>query len=272
MGETREGTGQTISDVGMVAYCGLYCGACRSHLKGRCPGCHDNAKAKWCTVRTCCIERSYKSCAECADLADPMACGKYNNFIARVFGFIFRSNRAACIAQIKALGLEGHADAMAKEGKQTIRRGAARQAASLGDDKAIPFDTSDPEMNAAIAHARKTMPFFLEAFEWPKPNQTAFLLKVRFEHRGAYEHVWLADLNLGVYPPRAVVANEPMIPTLKFMSQVEFPAENVSDWMFVEDGYLVGGFTTRLIHSRMSPSERRKFEAALPYKMRESKL
>lgn len=106
----------------LVACCGLYCGACRKQLKGQCPGCRDNAKATWCTVRSCCLEKGIRTCAECADFADPQACSKYNNFMARLFGFVFRSDRAACIAQIKLLGLEGHAQRMAEAGRQSIRR------------------------------------------------------------------------------------------------------------------------------------------------------
>jgi hypothetical protein len=106
----------------LVAYCGLYCGACKSYLKGRCPGCHENAKAGWCKVRACCRERQLSSCAECAEFPDPRACKKYNNFMSRLAGLVFRSDRAACIEQIKQLGLEGHATAMAGRGMQTIRR------------------------------------------------------------------------------------------------------------------------------------------------------
>ena len=113
---------QVVSDIGLVAYCGLYCGACGAYLKERCPGCQANEKAKWCKVRACCIEREYLCCAECKDFADPKACAKYNNFISRVVGFVLRSNRAACIAQIRKLGLKVHADAMAAARTQTIKR------------------------------------------------------------------------------------------------------------------------------------------------------
>lgn len=34
-----------------VAYCGLYCGACQSYTKGKCPGCDANEKATWCEIR-----------------------------------------------------------------------------------------------------------------------------------------------------------------------------------------------------------------------------
>ena len=94
MGEAMQGAGPIAGDAGLVAYCGLYCGACRSRTKGRCPGCHENSKATWCTVRKCCMDKSYASCADCKEFADPMGCGKYNNFIARVVGFVLRSDRA----------------------------------------------------------------------------------------------------------------------------------------------------------------------------------
>jgi hypothetical protein len=106
----------------MVANCGLYCGACRSYLKGRCRGCVENSKATWCKVRSCCAEKQIKTCAQCTEVAEPAACGKFNNRMSRLFGLVFRSDRAACIAQIKRLGLEGHARAMAESGRHSIKR------------------------------------------------------------------------------------------------------------------------------------------------------
>ena len=41
----------------------------------------------------------------------------FNNFISRVFALVMRSDRAGCIDQIKQLGLEGHAVAMAEAGQ-----------------------------------------------------------------------------------------------------------------------------------------------------------
>ncbi len=109
-------------DPKLVAYCGLYCGACRSYLNDRCPGCHDNAKAAWCKVRTCCTAAGYASCGDCREVADAMDCRKFNNLISKVFGLVFRSDRGACVRQIKALGVAGHAEKMAAAGQQTIRR------------------------------------------------------------------------------------------------------------------------------------------------------
>ena len=110
------------TDPSLVAYCGLYCAACGKYQKGSCPGCHENEKATWCTVRSCNIENKYQTCADCKEFSNPMDCKKYNNFMSKLFGFIFRSNRAACIEQIRDLGVEGHAAKMSEAGLQSIKR------------------------------------------------------------------------------------------------------------------------------------------------------
>ena len=110
------------SNTNLIAYCGLYCGACRSYLTERCPGCHENQKAGWCKIRVCCREQHLATCAECSQFPDPRGCRKFNNFVAKVFGVLLRSDRAACIEQIRQLGLEGHADNMSEHKRQSIRR------------------------------------------------------------------------------------------------------------------------------------------------------
>jgi len=111
-----------VSDQALVAYCGLYCGACRRYLSDKCPGCRENQKATWCKLRTCGIENGYASCAECTAFSDPKECRKFNNFMSTLFGFIFRSDRAACIRQIRELGIQAHADRMSALGQHTIKR------------------------------------------------------------------------------------------------------------------------------------------------------
>jgi hypothetical protein len=109
-------------DARLVARCGLYCGACRSYLKGKCGGCSENEKATWCAVRSCCADRDIFICAECADFPDPRDCKKFDSPISRLFGLVMRSDRAACIDQVRELGLEGHAAAMAALERPSIRR------------------------------------------------------------------------------------------------------------------------------------------------------
>jgi len=106
----------------LVAYCGLYCGACKAYVAGRCPGCRENTKASWCKVRSCCIGSSFATCADCPTYADPRQCRSYNTLVSRLFGFIFRSDRAACIDRIDQVGREAFAREMAAARRPSLPR------------------------------------------------------------------------------------------------------------------------------------------------------
>ena len=113
---------EIISDSKLVAYCGLYCGACKKYLQEKCQGCHDNEKATWCKIRSCCMDNQYSSCAECKEFPDPNDCRMFNNFMSKVFALIFRSNRAACIDQIREIGIQGHSEKMSELKLQSLKR------------------------------------------------------------------------------------------------------------------------------------------------------
>lgn len=105
-----------------VAYCGLYCGACGSFKKGKCPGCHENQKASWCQIRSCCKKEKILSCAECKSVSDPNDCRKFNNFVSKIFAVLFRSDRRACIMQIREMGIDAHAEIMESKGLQSLKK------------------------------------------------------------------------------------------------------------------------------------------------------
>ena len=138
----------------------------------------------------------------------------------------------------------------------------------MSDDKTVRFSSEDAQMEAAIREAKATFKRFLEAFCNPTARQASFLVKVVFDEGDQREHIWLADLDLMREKPSGVVANEPGLPSLRFMQRVEFEPSYISDWMYIEDGYLVAGYTTRVIRDRMTPEERKTYEAQAPYKFR----
>ena len=111
-----------MEGTGPVAFCGLYCGACGRFAKGSCPGCPENEGATWCKIRSCCMEHGRTTCADCTEHQDPVDCALYHNFLARVFGFIFRSDRRKCILRIKEIGVEEFAAEMHAAGRQSMPR------------------------------------------------------------------------------------------------------------------------------------------------------
>lgn len=113
---------QPVKDTGLVAFCGLYCGACRAFLSGHCPGCRENTKAAWCKIRVCCMDNKYTTCADCREFEDVNDCKKFNNLISKTFALVFRSNRRACIEQIRTGGIEKHAEIMTDAKRHSLPR------------------------------------------------------------------------------------------------------------------------------------------------------
>ena len=111
-----------VIDKDLVSMCGLYCGACRLYQKGRCKGCADNIRARWCKPRACCLKHGYNTCADCERIKDPAECSEFNNLMARAMGFVLNSDRRAGVMMIREQGRHGFAKHMAG-----IRRVAIKQ-------------------------------------------------------------------------------------------------------------------------------------------------
>lgn len=135
-------------------------------------------------------------------------------------------------------------------------------------DTIVQFDPENSRMRFAIDEARGTLRTFFDAYVNPKPNQTAFLLKVLFEVEGASEHIWLADIDASLSSLEGTVANESNLPGLNFMERVTFVPSQITDWMYIEDGFLVGGYTTQVIRAGLTTTERAEYDANAPYRFR----
>jgi uncharacterized protein YegJ (DUF2314 family) len=127
-----------------------------------------------------------------------------------------------------------------------------------GDDPPIVgVRAADAEMNAAIAHARDTLPTFWASFDAPKPTETGHALKVRFDVGVGVEHIWVSDvkkLSDGDYSGR--FANEPSDLLGKNIGdQVKFKQTDISDWMFMRNEKIVGGETLRALLKSMPEEE-----------------
>jgi uncharacterized protein YegJ (DUF2314 family) len=127
-----------------------------------------------------------------------------------------------------------------------------------GDDPpVVGVRAADAEMNAAIAHARDTLPTFWASCDAPKPTEIGHALKVRFDVGAEVEHIWVSDvkkLSDGNYSGR--FANEPSDLLGKNIGdQVKFKQIDISDWMFMRNEKVVGGETIKALLKSMPKEE-----------------
>lgn len=126
----------------------------------------------------------------------------------------------------------------------------------------------DPDMEKAVAEARRTFPQFLSALQSPAPNQRAFAVKVAFVEGKAIEHIWLGEVRYDGKLIHGLVGNEPVnVKDVKVSDQASVSPSAISDWMYVQDGRLMGGHTIRLLYRRASPQEQDRLRAQAPFRM-----
>lgn len=136
-------------------------------------------------------------------------------------------------------------------------------------DKMYLVKREDPRMNAAIAHAKSTVSTFIAVLKSPRPGQRGFSVKMPFTDHGFTEHFWLTPVSFDGKVFHGVVNNAPeKVTNVSLGQEVTVEPSEISDWMYLEKGVLVGGFTMRAIRDGMSPAERADFDANLPFKIR----
>jgi uncharacterized protein YegJ (DUF2314 family) len=131
------------------------------------------------------------------------------------------------------------------------------------------FSPEDSEMNSAIQEASRTLDVFIDNLQSPKPTQRDFSIKARFAYdadEGHYEHIWIDNVAYVGGKFRGRIANDPLyVERLKLGDAVAIDRSDVTDWMFVDNGKLVGGYTLRVMRGRLSPKEREEFDASLGF-------
>jgi uncharacterized protein YegJ (DUF2314 family) len=115
---------------------------------------------------------------------------------------------------------------------------------------AVPQD--DPEMQQAFLEARRTIESFIQSLRAPSPTQEYFAVKVRLSGSDPIEYVWVNEV---VHDGSAFIGK----PGDGFQARLD----DIYDWMIVDQGRLVGGYTIRVARSKMTPESRAQLDASL---------
>lgn len=130
------------------------------------------------------------------------------------------------------------------------------------DQKAdIDLPTKDIEMHQVIVEANKTLYKFEDALKSNNRDYSYFALKSKFKSDNGVEYIWISDVTIKNDMYIGVIDNIPKsITYLHIGDTVELSKENISDWMYVDNNKLRGGYTIRLLRKRMSDSQRKQFD------------
>ena len=129
-----------------------------------------------------------------------------------------------------------------------------------------PTLTTDTELEAAIREARDSLDTFVTKLATSHVDRTFVALKVRFSPPGVIsQDLWVSEVMYENDVFRGNIGDD--IPTLRLEAGegITIEKEDILDWMIVEDGKLIGGYTIRLAVQRMSPDEREQFLATIDY-------
>jgi uncharacterized protein YegJ (DUF2314 family) len=114
-------------------------------------------------------------------------------------------------------------------------------------------------MESAFAEARASLDQFIQLLASPNPTRTFVALKVRFTSPDGGQDIWVDNVTYEDGRFHGLMGDDLPALRLEFGERVEVPVESILDWMIVEDGKLIGGFTIRLAYSRMTPEEKQFF-------------
>jgi uncharacterized protein YegJ (DUF2314 family) len=125
---------------------------------------------------------------------------------------------------------------------------------------------TDPELDAAITQARDSLNTFVEKIATPHTDRTIVAVKVRFyPPDNLPQDIWVDGVTNVDDVFHGNMGDDIPSLRLKFGQKIMLDEKDILDWMIVEDGKLIGGYTIRLAMQRMSPEERARFLKSLDY-------
>ncbi|MEP2237479.1 MAG: DUF2314 domain-containing protein [Maribacter sp.] len=144
----------------------------------------------------------------------------------------------------------------------SCKEGTADKTERSGEPDVYNVEDDDSRMNQAIVDAKNSIDEFKEALASENPDLTFFTIKQKFDADGGAEHIWVGDIQLIDDDFMGIIANEPMYTNkVQLGDTITVNRANISDWMYYEEGKVVGGFTIRAIRDGLSPEEQAQFDA-----------
>jgi uncharacterized protein YegJ (DUF2314 family) len=137
-----------------------------------------------------------------------------------------------------------------------------------GEPAVFDVDENHKEMREAVRRARRTVGRFITALQHRTSEQKDFEVKKPFVQKGRVEHMWLAEVTFSGNRFHGRVDNHPhFIKGLKYGDRVSVNPDEISDWAYLDDGRLVGGYTIKALYEGLSPDRKKEMDHELTFKI-----
>ena len=145
---------------------------------------------------------------------------------------------------------------------------AGRKATAPGQPAYAQVSDDDKQMDRAVENAQKTLGFFIAALKAKKDGDSVFEIKKGFIDGDKVEHLWIRRITFDGKNFHGQIDNRPLeIKNVHAGEHVTIAPADVTDWMFLKDGKLIGGYTTRVLYARLSPQEKAAFDQHAEFKI-----
>lgn len=143
----------------------------------------------------------------------------------------------------------------------------------MADNPIFYFEADNPEMIKAFQKAQETFKYFWRELSWENRRivpaldlacvKVAFMEQVAHKTTPVVEHMWMNEIDFNGDTISGVLINDPNeLTNVKNGDFVEIPLNQVSDWLFSNQGNTYGGFTIQLVRSTMGEQERNEHDEA----------
>ena len=137
-----------------------------------------------------------------------------------------------------------------------------------GNPDVYSVKEDDVQLIQAIEKAKHTLKYYKDSLISPKPNQTYFSIKTKLTDGNHVEHIWLDAAEISDKIVYGIVNNLPTnLKNIELGKKIGVSENEITDWLIVENNRLIGGYTIRAIHDKMSRPHRELFESTINFKI-----
>lgn len=119
-------------------------------------------------------------------------------------------------------------------------------------------------MAVAIAKAQSTLPHFWQVLDRPERGEAKFALKVRITDKKGSEHFWTTEIERRDGKITGTIGNDPnIVSTVKLGERIEIPEANISDWLYMRGGKMIGNETIKPLFKTMPAEKAQRLKAIM---------